>query len=158
MQRDGACLFQAVDNGYRKLRQNKEPPLDLRTITIERIQSDRTTYDPLIKAEISTIIYEARTNGTHPQGVSGLPAQYLRLCDKEHSTDVEVETFLNNPDLTTIYLQLMKNSRAWGGAIELGVLAKILNIQIILYKTELHCVFFVVFAFSTASAKGLQCF
>ena len=24
--------------------------------------------------------------------------------------------------------------------------------------TELHCVFFVVFAFSTASAKGLQCF
>ena len=134
---DGACLFHAIALGL-QLNENAElSSRDLRNVAASHLEHNREPHTESIKAQIITLFYqnhELPDNDPRKNQFPGIPDTFKTKLINAVQEGLEAEqNYANSEEGVNDYINHMFNPTAWGGEIELGVLADLLHLQFLIY-------------------------
>ena len=136
---DGACVFHAVALGFKKLNINAGlSHQNLRNQTVAYIRKNSSSYSEKIKNQIEDFLREHHDaqelcrdfNDSFPGIRNPLRRQLIAILKGE----VSMADYIKDEKCVNDYIAHICEPTAWGGEVELGVLAKLFKIQIIVYK------------------------
>ena len=139
---DGACLFRAISLGF-ELHTNEELSFqELRDRAVRYLDENREEYAELVRAQMAQLFAANRERYEENKDTDNV---FIGVCGKFRERLVailvtedhaEEERYLLSDECINEYLENMLNPTAWGGDIELNVIARILNIKLVIYKKE----------------------
>ena len=130
---DGACLFRAISLGL-ELNVNSEfSSKELRDQAAAHIAENSESHSESIKAQIKVLFNENRQFLKEPNNLfHGIPgvfkAKLINALKKDSEDDYIQSEGVND------YIEHMFDPTAWGGEIELGVLAELLKVELLVYN------------------------
>ena len=132
----GACLFRGISLGLESTIDSANPKLsheELREKAASYIAQNSESHFESIKAQLRTLFEENRQFLGDPDNLfHGIPAAFKAKLTKALVADSE-ETYINSDKGVNDYIDHMFDPTAWGGEIELGVLAKLLKVELVVY-------------------------
>ena len=132
--RDGACLFHAIALGL-QLNENAElSPLELRSAAASHLQNNCELHAGRITAQLTDLFNQNRTIQDPDNRFHGIPVSFKTKLEEKLSAGLKTEqNYVNSEEGINDYINHMFNPTTWGGEIELGVLAKLLQLQFLIY-------------------------
>ena len=135
---DGACLFRAIYLGYQTDTHeafSEQGSETVRSLSVLWMKSNRNEYAEKIKAQISALLASNREFLEHPDnlllGTHGeFKAKLIQVLQQGEEAE---EAYVNSDECVDDYITHMSNHTSWGGGIELGIVANVLNVQLIVY-------------------------
>ena len=133
----GACLFRAISLGLESTVDSANPKLsheELREKAASHIAQNSESHSESIKAQLRTLFEENRQFIGDPDNLfHGIPATLKAKLTQALIAGSE-ETYINSDDSVNDYVDHMFDPTAWGGGIELKVLAKLLKVELVVYN------------------------
>ena len=131
---DGACLFHAIALGCRLNVNSEISHQELRNVATSYLNYNRELYAEKITAQIIDFFNQNRTIQNPDNRFCGIPDVFKTKLEEKLSAGSEAEqSYANSEEGIGDYINHMFNPATWGGEIELGVLAKLLQLQFLIY-------------------------
>ena len=135
---DGACLFHAIALGLQLNEDAKLSFRDLRNVAASHLGHNRELHTESIKAQITTLFYQNRElphDDPRKNQFPGIPGAFKTKLINAVQEGLEAEqNYANSAEGVNDYINHMFDLTAWGGEIELGVLAELLQLQFLIYN------------------------
>ena len=135
---DGACLFHAIALGLQLNENAKLSSRDLRNAAASHLEHNRELHTESIKAQITTLFYQNRElphDDPRKNQFPGIPGAFKTKLINAVQKGLEAEqNYANSAEGVNDYINHMFDLTAWGGEIELGVLAELLQLQFLIYN------------------------
>ena len=137
---DGACLFHAIALGLQLNENAKLSSRDLRNVAASHLEHNRELHTESIKAQLTNLFYQNREiphDDPRKNQFPGIPHAFKTKLINTAETGLEAEqNYANSEEGVNDYINHMFDPTAWGGDIELGVLADLLNLQFLIYDRK----------------------
>ncbi len=144
---DGHCMYRAILAGIERLHGGVGYTLhDLRNTVANEIRENTDAQN--ILAQIITILREGNLNGLgegllRTRLFQLMQERGLRIDQGDHPDEVDILMFNSLMNLgpregersvVELYIEGVQNSSVWGGDLELGILSRLLGVQIIVHR------------------------
>ena len=134
---DGACLFQAIALGLQLNENAKLSSQDLRNVAASHLEYNHELHAANIKAQLTNLFYQNRElphDDPRKNQFPGIPGAFKIKLINAVKEGIEAEQrYANSEEGINDYVHHMFDPTAWGGDIELGVLADLLHLQFLIY-------------------------
>ena len=137
---DGACLFHAIALGLQLNENAKLSSRDLRNVAASHLVYNRELHTESIKAQLTNLFYQNREiphDDPRKNQFPGIPHAFKTKLINAVQAGLEAEqSYANSEKGVNDYINHMFDPTTWGGEIELGVLADLLNLQFLIYDRK----------------------
>jgi hypothetical protein len=144
---DGNCMYNAIRNGLSRLPEaytgNREVTLnDLRAEVADEIEGNFQFYVEDLEAQLLANIIEGDVVGFNTQVgniIFTLNNLYLTLLHDGYTVGQAQEAIANQieqENLAELYRHMIRENGAWGGNVELGIVAERLGVQIHVHRRD----------------------
>ena len=134
---DGGCLFHAIALGLQLNENAKLSSRDLRNVAASHLKHNRELHTENIKAQITSLFNQNREiphDDPRKNQFPGIPHAFKTKLINAVEAGLEAEqSYANSEKGVNDYINHMFDPTAWGGEIELGVLAELLQLQFLIY-------------------------
>ena len=132
---DGACLFRAISFGLELNVNSKFSPEELRDQAAAHIAENSESHSESIKVQIQDLFEQNREFlGKSDDLFHGIPDAFKTKLNRALKAGTDAEKTYIDSEAVNDYIEHMFNPTAWGGEIELGVLAKLLRVKLLVYN------------------------
>ena len=131
---DGACLFRAIALGLQLNEYTELSHNNLRSIATSYLAIHKESHSDSIKAQLTDLFNQNRGFLGDPDNLfNGIPTSFKAKLTRVLEANQE-ETYINSNESVNDYINHMFDLTAWGGDIELGVLANLLQLEFLVYN------------------------
>ena len=136
VQPDGACLFRAIALGLRLTPNSEFSHEKLREKAAAHIAENSDSYSENIKVQIKDLFDANRSCLGDPDNLfHGIPGALKTKLTKTLAAGPDTEkAYIDSDEAVEDYIAHMFDPTAWGGEIELEVLAKLLKVELLIYN------------------------
>ena len=132
---DGACLFRAISFGLELNVNSKFSPKELRDQAAAHIAENSESHSESIKVQIQDLFDQDREFlGKSDDLFHGIPDAFKTKLNRALKAGPDAEKTYIDSEAVNDYIEHMFNPTAWGGEIELGVLAELLKVELLVYN------------------------
>ena len=133
--RDGACLFHAISLGLELNVNSKFFPKELRDQAAAHIAENSESHSESIKVQIQDLFDQNREFlGKSDDLFHGIPDAFKTKLNRALKAGPDAEKTYIDFEGVNDYIEHMFDLTAWGGEIELGVLAELLKVELLVYN------------------------
>ena len=137
---DGGCLFHAIALGLQLNENAKLSSRDLRNVAASHLGHNRELHTENIKAQITTLFCQNREiphDDPRKNQFPGIPGAFkIKLINAVEAGLEAEQNYANSEEGVNDYINHILDPTAWGGEIELGVLAELLQLQFLIYDRK----------------------
>ena len=132
---DGACLFHAISFGLELNVNSKFSPKELRDQAAAHIAENSESHSESIKVQIQDLFDQNREFlGKSDDLFHGIPDAFKTKLNRALKAGTDAEKTYIDSEAVNDYIEHMFDPTAWGGEIELGVLAELLKVELLVYN------------------------
>ena len=144
---DGNCMYNAIRHGLLRLPASYVITLEeLRTRvagTIINAEDEvREDYLARLNTQLLTAVIDGDVAGFNTElrtGIANISLQYFELVKQGTDRDIvqqAISQIIREEGLVDAYLKMIRENTAWGGNVELGIMADMLGVQVIVHRRD----------------------